>query len=79
MCPVGYMDNTGGNYNEWTCGADCPGGSYVDSRCNCACVKTPDNCKMKQDCYKKKFELFMQVKERFLEEERLLDDQYVKA
>ena len=37
-CPVGYYDRTNGNANWWGCGAGCPGGSYTDGACNCACA-----------------------------------------
>ena len=37
-CPDGYYDRTNGNANWWGCGAGCPGGSYTDGVCNCACA-----------------------------------------
>ena len=37
-CPDGYYDRTNGNANWWACGASCPGGSYTDGACNCACA-----------------------------------------
>ena len=38
FCPPGYYDRTKGNPNNWGCGSACPGGSYTDGSCNCACV-----------------------------------------
>ena len=37
-CPPGYYDKTNGEAIFSECGEDCPGGSFTDGSCNCACV-----------------------------------------
>ena len=37
FCPNGYYDSTGGARKFWACGSGCPGGSYSDRHCECAC------------------------------------------
>ena len=39
VCDYGYMDQTNGNSNNWSCGSACEGGQYrTDDGCNCACI-----------------------------------------
>ena len=44
-CHKGYMDKTKGGGNYWACGRKCNNGRmfFVDSHCNCACIKA-DQC-----------------------------------
>ena len=36
-CPEGYINAYPDDCNFWGCGSGCPGGSYVDTYCNCVC------------------------------------------